>query len=389
MSSPNLAITHVVAAQAQKEVTVNAAIDALDGAVAAYKAIAMSDADYTLSTTDAYGNISFKFTGTLTADRHIILPASSKIYVIKNGTAGSHNLIIKIASGGTVTIAAGTIALVYTNGTDVVAVGGSGGGTGGSVQLAGDLGGTNTVPEVVGISGIPISGSPSNGQALTYNSGAGQWQPSSVGGSAPFNSMLSPASVTAPALGSLTWGNQGGASAAANAGGGLWFSDTANSGNALRHLYKSAPGTPWSLIVGCTYSTTIGDGRCQVGILIRDSGSSKLIFFSIYQPTVSVPQMNVEKYTSYSATPTAYSGFNCPLGVRAPIVWMKLTDDGTNYTWYLAIDGQNWTQILQKSRTDFLTSAADQVGIGLNVNTSGSGANPANCGGVFVHWSGI
>ena len=49
MPSPNLAVTHVAAAQNQKEVTINDAIDALDNAMNRALSVAMADADLTLT----------------------------------------------------------------------------------------------------------------------------------------------------------------------------------------------------------------------------------------------------------------------------------------------------------------------------------------------------
>jgi hypothetical protein len=49
MPSPNLAVTHVAAAQNQKEVTINDAIDALDNAMNQALSLAMADANLTLT----------------------------------------------------------------------------------------------------------------------------------------------------------------------------------------------------------------------------------------------------------------------------------------------------------------------------------------------------
>jgi hypothetical protein len=53
MPSPNLAVTHVAAAQNQKEVTINDAIDALDNAMNQALSLAMADANLTLTGTQA------------------------------------------------------------------------------------------------------------------------------------------------------------------------------------------------------------------------------------------------------------------------------------------------------------------------------------------------
>lgn len=56
MPSPNLSITHVAAAQNQKEVTINDAVDALDNAMNRALSLAMADANVTLTADQANRN---------------------------------------------------------------------------------------------------------------------------------------------------------------------------------------------------------------------------------------------------------------------------------------------------------------------------------------------
>ena len=67
MPSPNLAVTHVAAAQNQKEVTINDAVDALDNAMNRALSVAMADADLTLTTSQANRHGLIVLTGNLTA----------------------------------------------------------------------------------------------------------------------------------------------------------------------------------------------------------------------------------------------------------------------------------------------------------------------------------
>ncbi len=65
-------------------------------------------------------------------------------------------------------------------------------------------------------------------------------------------------------------------------------------------------------------------------------------------------------------------------------MWLKVTNDGTNLTWYTSIDGQNFKQQLQKSVTDYFTTGPDEAGIGIDtINAT------VNTDAVFVHWAGI
>jgi hypothetical protein len=129
--TPNLLITEVAANQNQKEVTINQAIIELEAAFTSAVTIAMTDADYTLTATEdgqAYGNLAFQFTGTITANRHIILPNTPKLYLIMNNTNASLgvDLIIKCATGGgstvSVAVSSSLYTIVFCDGTNVVGI---------------------------------------------------------------------------------------------------------------------------------------------------------------------------------------------------------------------------------------------------------------------------
>jgi hypothetical protein len=212
----------------------------------------------------------------------------------------------------------------------------------------------------------------------------------SVGGAssaAPYNSMLAPASVTPPVLGSLTWGNQGGATAAANAGNALYVSGTGAGGDNIRHLYVAAPGTPWTFTIGVVPGSGVLATFNIAGICIRDSGSGKIIAMFCGAANVGQPWVDIFKYNSYTSASASYIAAittSSTVGWNTPVCWMQLTDDGANYTWRISIDGQNFKPILVKSRTDFLTTAANQIGICINTI-----ASTYLTDAVFVHWAGI
>jgi hypothetical protein len=71
----------------------------------------------------------FVFTGALTADRHIIVPSSKKLYVVSNQTTGGFNLIVKTSGGSGVGIpnigsaspfVASDYVVLYCDGTNVI-----------------------------------------------------------------------------------------------------------------------------------------------------------------------------------------------------------------------------------------------------------------------------
>ena len=95
--------------------------DMVDQAIAGVGSIALTDANYTLTTnngtSDDARNAVLNFTGALTANRTITAPAVSKLYVVRNATTGGFSLLMS-SGGAAVTVASGQTMLCYTNGTD-------------------------------------------------------------------------------------------------------------------------------------------------------------------------------------------------------------------------------------------------------------------------------
>lgn len=105
--------------------TVNTGITTLtETAIAGTAAVAMTDADYTLTTangtTDQARNMFITLTGTLTVSRNVICPSVSKLYVVTNSTTGSQSIVFKTSAGAGITVANGQRKMLYCNGTDVL-----------------------------------------------------------------------------------------------------------------------------------------------------------------------------------------------------------------------------------------------------------------------------
>ncbi len=121
-TTPNLLIEHIAANQAQKEVTANAAFDALDKAACQLTSIALSDADTTLTDAQFIGSFSLRFTGTLTASRTATVPARAKLVLAENATTGGFILNIKTPSGTAIVFNPGDRRLLYNNGTILLVI---------------------------------------------------------------------------------------------------------------------------------------------------------------------------------------------------------------------------------------------------------------------------
>lgn len=108
----------------------------LEQAVAGYVTLPLADADLVLTTAQgevdqARGAI-LNVTGTLTAARTVIAPPVSKVYVVRNSTAGGHDVLIKTALGTAVAVPADSAYVVFCDGLHFYAASSSGGGSGGS-----------------------------------------------------------------------------------------------------------------------------------------------------------------------------------------------------------------------------------------------------------------
>lgn len=75
--------------------------------------------NYTLTGTEL-NRIAYGFTGTLTGNRNIIVPTTVQQYWVNNETTGAFNLTVKTSAGTGVTIASGSRAILYCDGTNVV-----------------------------------------------------------------------------------------------------------------------------------------------------------------------------------------------------------------------------------------------------------------------------
>jgi len=120
-----------------------------------YTSIAVGGSgDYTLTGSEL-NRIAYNFTGVLTGNRDIIVPATVQQYWVSNQTTGSFDLEVKTAAGTGVIVQQGQRAILYSDGTNVVSADTSGvstpisianGGTGATTASAAriNLGGSST-----------------------------------------------------------------------------------------------------------------------------------------------------------------------------------------------------------------------------------------------------
>lgn len=75
--------------------------------------------NYTLVGTEL-NRVAYRFTGALTGNRNIIVPATVQQYWVDNRTTGAYTFTVKTSAGLGVSIASGQRAILYCDGTDVL-----------------------------------------------------------------------------------------------------------------------------------------------------------------------------------------------------------------------------------------------------------------------------
>ena len=165
VTTPNLNLTHVEVNQAQKEVTVNAALDGLDQAITGILALSLTGATNPMNLTagQALTCAVIKFTGTTPTSMRVNVPATKKLYFIVNDSSG--NVLVGLVSGSSITVGPGGSYVVYCDSATMSIPLTSGAGTAGiqgptgPTGPAGPTGAASSVPGPTGPTGPTGAGS--------------------------------------------------------------------------------------------------------------------------------------------------------------------------------------------------------------------------------------
>lgn len=210
---------------------------------------------------------------------------------------------------------------------------------------------------------------------------------SATGGGGGGGSAVAPTSGLAasapPTVGSLTWINQGSATAS-NPNGNLLLTAPANATDSIRMLVKSLPATPYTFTIGYVIDSWTLPATLNTGICIRDSSSGRLIQWGTVATSGVAYGIYVQYWnsaTSWSSAPKS-SSMNGTLGLSS-VFFYRITDDGTNLTFSFSISGQTFTTFYGPvSRTAWLSSPNQ---IGIMADSANNQAVP-----MFVYyWNGI
>lgn len=187
-----------------------------------------------------------------------------------------------------------------------------------------------------------------------------------VGASAAWQGFLPGAGAVSPTVPSFAWANQGGASVSTTEGGEA-ITAPANSGTNVRVRFVADPATPYSVTAGFTLGIN-NQNYYNAGLCLYNSSSGKVMIFgpnSQFPFGVQINRFNT--VTSFNSATT-----NMWLAPSGTVLWLKIRDDGTNYTFSYSTDAVNYVSYLVESRTTFLTPQS--VGYCLDVE---NGTYPA------------
>lgn len=153
----------------------------------------------------------------------------------------------------------------------------------------------------------------------------------------------------------FTWTNQGSATVTA-----LGPYSVLNvpqvAGTNLRVYKKSAGGTPYT-ITAALVPTCLNDSANGLGLCFRESGSGKLETFGLHTDG-SASYLAVFDWTDAT---TFSASVILSLVPTRQVMYLRMTDDGTNRVYSYSMDGQTYNLFTTVPRTTFLT--ADEFGI--------------------------
>jgi hypothetical protein len=126
MATSNLGLVEVTAAQTQKEVTINNALEKLDQATQGNISITIT-ANRVLTATEFTENFFFNLGGSSPGAFNLDLPATgtptyARFFCVRNNTGSTATVRANNGSGGTDSLATGTTRLYYSDGTNLFAL---------------------------------------------------------------------------------------------------------------------------------------------------------------------------------------------------------------------------------------------------------------------------
>lgn len=166
--------------------------------------------------------------------------------------------------------------------------------------------------------------------------------------------------IVPPIASDFSWVNQGGSYLLTDSNS-IFLQVPAAAGDNFRMQVTSIPAAPYSFVIGFK-SDNIDTNYCGTGLVLRESGTGKIITFNRMNNTS--PCFQIYKYTNPTTGSAQYFLANQQTGFAE--IYMRVRDDGINRYFDLSVDGVFFWLLFSVSNTDFCTP--DQIGFFANSN---------------------
>lgn len=174
-----------------------------------------------------------------------------------------------------------------------------------------------------------------------------------------------------PNFGSFSWINQGGSATSSSSLGGVYIDTVAaEAAENLRLMQASLSSAPWK-ITAAFYPNLVGGMDSECGLILRNSGDSKIVTFGATFNSGSTLEVTGHKWTD-ETTPSA-SYFAGAFTLVAQPVWFQIEDDGADRVCRMSQNGAHWHDVHSVGNSDFL-SARTHYGFYVSSRASSSRA---------------
>ena len=158
-----------------------------------------------------------------------------------------------------------------------------------------------------------------------------------------------------------SWVNQQTATTSTTNGGVVLSSPApAFAGDNLNIRVKTAPATPYTIYAGFI-SLLYPVNQTSVGLIFRESGTSKIVFFRLMFDNTTTTKtdlvISVDKYTSPTVLSANYTVLTANI-IKSSLTWFSIADDGVNLTFSYSNNNIDYTDFFQVGRGDFFSSLA-------------------------------
>ena len=185
-----------------------------------------------------------------------------------------------------------------------------------------------------------------------------------------------------PTVGSLTWNNQGTASANNTNGPLVMIAPTAGGTNQIRALVKAVPGsTPYTFTIGLDGEQDFLNCGSRIGITLSD-GTKYLTWALSNNNAGQASDLLFEKWSAAGTSDSTYATIN--IGTVTPRIFLRVNNDGTDYNVSYGTDGNNFVLANSQAVANYLTATV--IGIFVHPQSCGSGSTTF---GTFFSWSGV